>query len=286
MITVFKHSLKKYRGAILGWGITLALLAMMFGLFFDSISANGAQFQALLETYPKELIAFFSASGAFDMTTAEGFLSIEYFSFMPLVIGVFAVLAGSGILAADEESGILDLIASQPVSRSSLFWGRFFALIVTLILILTLGYAGVMLGTTYSKMELDPIMTIFPFASMFAYLLFFAGLALLLSMWLPSRSSASMVSGIVLVAGFFINGLAHVNETLASVEPFLPNSYYQSEGWLDGFRWDWFAILIGVGLLFTLIACWAFLRRDIRVGGEGSFRLPWFRRRKSVAAKA
>ena len=283
MITIFKHALSKNRGAILGWGLTLALLAMMFALFFDSISANGAQFQALLETYPKELIAFFSASGAFDMTTAEGFLSIEYFSFMPLVIGVFAVIAGSGVLVADEESGVLDLIAAQPVSRSSLFWGRLFALIVTLILILALGYAGVMLGTTYSKMELDPLMTIFPFASMFAYLFFFAGLALLLSMWLPSRSSASMVSGIVLAAGFFLNGMAHVNDTLANVEPFLPNTYYQSEGWLDGFKWDWFAILVGVGLLFALLAWWSFLRRDIRVGGEGSFRLPWFRRR--VAAK-
>lgn len=284
MITIFKQALSKNRGAILGWGLSLALLAMLYGTFFDSIAANGAQFQALLETYPKELTAFFSSSGAFDMATPEGFISIEYFTFMPLVIGIFAIMAGGALLAADEERGVLDLIAAQPVSRSSIFFGRLLSLVITIFLILALGYAGVMIGTTYSKMSLDAIDTLYPFASLFAYLVFFVGLSLLLSIWLPSRSSAGMVSGIFLAAGFFLNGLARINDTLKSITPLLPNTYYQGEGWLNGFKWDWFFILAGSGALFILVAWWAFLHRDIRVGGEGSLRLPWFRRKAAVKA--
>ncbi|MCL5429344.1 MAG: ABC transporter permease [Chloroflexi bacterium] len=284
MITVFKHTLSRSRGAILGWGLTLAIIAMIFVPFYDSIAENAEQFQQMIELYPEELMAFFTGGSSFNFTTPEGFLSVEYFSFMPLVIGVFAILAGSGLLAADEERGVLDLVAAHPVSRTALFWGRLWSLVVSLFVILVLGYAGVMIGTTYSLMDLDAVETIIPFASLFAYLLFFTGLSLLLSMWLPSRSSASMVAGIVLVASFLLAGLTQLNDTLAAIEPFLPNVYYQGLGWTDGFKWDWFFILSGFGFLFILLAWWAFLRRDIRVGGEGSFKLPWFRRpQKSLA---
>jgi ABC-2 type transport system permease protein len=283
MITVFKHTFSRSRGAILGWGLTLALLAMMFVPFYDTIAQNAAQFEELIAIYPKEIMGFFSESGTMNFTTPEGFLSIEYFSFMPLVVGVFAILAGSAMLAADEERGVLDLIAAQPVSRTALFSGRFLALLLSLVLMMTLGYAGVMLGTTYSAMDLDALQTVSPFASLFAFLVFYAGLSLFLSMLLPSRSTAAMVAGIVLVASFFLNGLANLNDTLKNLEPFLPISYYQSENWIAGFRWDWFGGLLGAGLLLALLAWWAFLRRDIRVGGEGGWRLP---RLRKAAAKA
>lgn len=274
MLAIFKQSLIKSRGAILGWGMTLAAMGMLFIPFYDTIAENAQKFDELFAIYPKELWAFFSSSGIASFTTPEGFLAVEFFSYMPLVIGVFAVLAGSGLLAADEEHGILDLIAAQPVSRSVLFWSRALAMTLSMAAILALGYAGVMVGTTYSVMELDAVTTIYPFASLFALTLFFACFSLALSMLLPSRQSAAMVSGIVLVAGFFLVGLAHLNDTLASIEPFLPLTYYQGEGWAQGLKLDWFFGLIVVGLAFALVAWWRFLRRDIRVGGEGGWKLP------------
>ncbi|MEX2162594.1 MAG: ABC transporter permease subunit [Anaerolineales bacterium] len=280
MITVFKHTLSRSRGGIIGWGITMLLLGMLMVAFFDSMAESAAQLQQLFATYPREFMAFFSNSGAFDFTTAEGFLSIEYFSFTPLILGVFAILTGSGMLAADEERGVLDLVAAHPISRSGLFIGRYLSLLVGLISILVLGFAGIVIGTAYSTMDLDPVALIVPFASMFALLVFLSGLGLLLSMVLPARGMAGMVAGIVLVASFFLNGLAHINDSLAMVEPFLPTRYYQYENWLAGLRWDWFMGLITVGLAFVALAWWAFQLRDIRVGGEGSWRLPW--RRKSA----
>lgn len=283
MITVFKHTLGRSRGAILGWGLTMALLGMMFVPFYDTIAEDLETWEGIMQSYPEEILAFFGGGGAPAFTTPEGFLSLEYFSFMPLIIGIYAVLAGSGLLAADEERGILDLLAAQPISRSALFWGRLLGFLVALSVALVLGYAGIMFATTYSIMELDAAEMITPFASMFALLAFFGGLALLLSMWLPSRQSAAMTAGIVLVGGFFVNGLANLNDTLAGIKPYLPLHYFQGDNWVDGFKADWFAGLVGAGLLFMLAAWWAFLRRDIRVGGEGGWKLPRpFRRDTAV----
>ncbi|MDA1330040.1 MAG: hypothetical protein DWG76_04810 [Chloroflexi bacterium] len=284
MLTVFKHTLSRSRGAIFGWGLTLALLGMMFVPFYDTIVENAAAFEELMAIYPPEIMAFFG--GAADFTSPEGFLSLEYFSFMPLVIGVYAVLAGSGMLADDEEKGVLDLIAAQPISRSALFWGRLFSLWAIQLVILAFGWAGVMFATTYSSMVLDPVELLIPFASLGGLLFFFTGLSLLFSMLLPSKRSAGMLSGIFLVASFFLNGLAGLSDTLKEIAPFFPLYYYQSDNWVNGFEPGWLLSLLGFGLLFKLAAWWAFQRRDIRVGGEGGWKLklPKFLNRKPVEA--
>jgi hypothetical protein len=88
-----------------------------------------------------------------------------------------------------------------------------------------------------------------------------------------------MIAGMALVASFFLNGLVHISDSLAGLEPYVPLTYVQSEQWVeDGFRLDWFAGLVGLGLFFTTLAWQRFLARDIRVAGEGGWRLPRLRR--------
>ncbi len=51
------------------------------------------------------------------------------FSLLPVIVGIFALIAGSGLIASDEESGRLDLILAHPPSRTALFWGRLLAFV-------------------------------------------------------------------------------------------------------------------------------------------------------------
>ena len=51
------------------------------------------------------------------------------FSMLPVIIGIFAVIAGSGLIVSDEEHGRLDLIIAHPVGRTPFFWGRFLGLL-------------------------------------------------------------------------------------------------------------------------------------------------------------
>jgi len=272
MFSIFKHTLKRASGAMIGWGLTLFLIGMLMVSFYDSIAENAEQFQQLLDVYPKEMMAFFSEGGNF--TTPEGFLAIEFFSFMPLILGVYAILAGSGLILADEESGVLDLLAAQPVSRSALFLGRALSFFISLIVILAFGWVGIMLATQWSLMDLNGAELLVPFGSLYALLSFLFGLSLLLSMLLPARRTASMAAGIILVAGFFIHGLARLNDSLAGAASFSPLSYYQSEGWAEGLNTQWFLGLLVVAGVFTFLAWWLFLRRDIRVAGESGWKLP------------
>ena len=82
-----------------------------------------------------------------------------------------------------------------------------------------------------------------------------------------------MISGILMVASFFITALARLDENLETVAKISPMNYYQGGMAIDGLKWGWVIGLLGISALFVLIAWWRFERRDIRVGGEGGWRL-------------
>ena len=286
MFATFKYTLRKYRGAILGWGLSTALLAWVIVAFYETVAKNAQQFEQLFSAYPKELMALFGLSGMANFASPTGYLSFEFFSYLPLILGIFAVLAGSGLLVADEEHGILDLIAAHPISRSGLLISRGLALLLTVGIILTMGFATLAILSPNSALVISTSQLLIPFISLFALLIFLAALAFLFSMLLPSRQTAAMLSGIMLVASFFLNGLSKLNESLAGVEKFLPLHYFQGETWTAGLNWTWLAILLSSAAICSLVAWWLFLRRDIRVGGEGGWSLPKLLLRKQAAAKA
>jgi ABC-2 type transport system permease protein len=274
MATIFRYTLRRFRGQILGWGLALSLLVFMMVGIYDSIADQGEQLEQLLASYPAELMAFFGAGGLSAIFTAEGFLSMEFFSWMPVVLGIFAVLMGSGLLVSDEEKGVLDLIMAHPVSRSALFMGRLLAFVTATVGILAILWLAFMVSMNWSTLSLSAAELGRPFLSLLAVLLLFSTLALLLSMVLPSRRLAASAAGLLLVASFFITSLARINEDLEELATFSPLNYYQTEEAFQSFNVRWFAGLLVVAALFAALAWWRFQRRDIRVGGEAGWKLP------------
>ena len=111
-------------------------------------------------------------------------------------------------------------------------------------------------------------------------------LALLLSVIMPSGRMASMITAALLVGNFLINGLANMNDNLAKLVEFTPLHYFQGADAIDGVNWQWALILLAVAAVFSLLAWYLFQKRDIRVGGEGGWRLGSLslRRRRGMTA--
>lgn len=285
-MTVFGYTLRRFRGQILGWGIALALLGVLLVSMYDSFAAEQEQFQKLLEIYPSEITAFIGDITA--MTTPEGWISVEFFSYMPLILGIFAVLTGSSLLASDEENGRLDLIIAYPVSRTALFMGRLLAFVTATVSILVIIWLGFIVSMTWSSIDIGWGRMWLPLLSLLAELLLFGALSLLLSMLFPSRRMAAMASGLLLVVSFFITGLAKINEDLEPFAKLSPLNYHQAQEAFDGLNGAWLVGLLATAVVFAAMAWWFFQRRDIRVGGEGGWRLPAlpFKRRAGIETEA
>jgi ABC-2 type transport system permease protein len=275
MVPIFRYGLKRARGQIIGWGIGMFLIGMLSVARYDLIMSAKEQFKAVMDSPIAQVLKYLGDPK--EMLTPEGFLTMAHFSFLPLILGVFAVLGGSGLLSADEENGTLDLIAAHPVSRTALFLGRLAAFSVALLSILVISWLGLMVPMSWSSLAVGGTDLALPFLSLLAVLLVFASLALLLSMLLPSRRQASMTGGLLLVGNFFLAMLARDDPDLRDFSRLLPLHYYQSGDAIRGLNFQWFFGLLAAAALFAALAWWAFERRDLRVSGEGSWRWPFAR---------
>ncbi|NNF59075.1 MAG: ABC transporter permease subunit [Rhodothermaceae bacterium] len=238
--------------------------------FYDVYVAQEEQMLQFIESYPPEFLAFFGGMAAIN--TPAGFLNSQLTT-LPVVFGIFAVLAGSALLARDEESGRLDLILAHPVSRLALFGGRLAAFVAANIAILTVCWLGFCIPLSGSSMDVSWGQMALPFVSTFAVVLVFGTIALLLSMVLSSRRRAAAAAGAVMVAGFFLSGMANLNADLKPIARALPYEYFQGGYAISGLNLVWFGGLMAVSALFAALAGWRFQRRDIRVGGEGNLGL-------------
>lgn len=272
MVTIFKFSLRRSLGAILGWGLALGLTALYLMALYNPMVEQQAQLRGLFDAYGESMMAFFG--GTMDIFSAAGYLDFSFFSYIPVVVGFFAVVAGSGMVAADEEHGTLDLVLAHPVSRTALFFGRYLAFLVSASSILLLTWAGFALGLPITSLNKTAWDLLLPHISLLGVLLLFGGLSLFLSMALPKRSLATGTAGLILVFNYVITSMARINENLEPVNDLLPLKYYQGGQAVNGLDMVNFLGLLGFGLLFALLAWLLFLRRDIRVSGEGNWKLP------------
>lgn len=273
----FKHALRRMRWQIIGWSVGIALYGLLMVFFFPSMVDMGDMMGQYISMFPEAMLAFFD--NIYAISTPMGYLDVYFFSYLHLIIGILAISTATGLLVGDEEKGLLDLVLAQPVGRTSLFFGRYFALVTALAIILFAGWLSWAMPAESVGFELTWLQLLLPFLPLFAVLLLFAAIALLFSLVLPAARLAGMLSGTLLVGNFLLGGLSKLNESLQPLMKYLPLNYYQGGTAVEGLEGRWLFGLLLTALLITAAAWLSFLRRDIRVGGERSWTLPVLKRR-------
>ncbi|MGD2205292.1 MAG: ABC transporter permease subunit, partial [Anaerolineae bacterium] len=160
------------------------------------------------------------------------------------------------------------------------------AFVIATVAILAITWLGFIVSMTWSSMDIGWGKIWLPLLSLLAELLLFGTMSLLLSTILPSRRLAATTAGLLLVASFFITGLAKLNEDLETIAKLSPLNYYQAQDAFQGLNAAWLAGLLAAAVLFAVLAWWRFARRDIRVGGEGGWSLPVLPFRRKAKSEA
>ena len=86
MLAEFRHTLRRLRGSMIGWGIGVALYGLMMVSMYSSVSQIEG-LEDLMANYPQELMAFFG--GMIEIGTAKGYLSTYYFIYMDVYTAIF-----------------------------------------------------------------------------------------------------------------------------------------------------------------------------------------------------
>jgi ABC-2 type transport system permease protein len=214
-----------------------------------------------------------------NLLTMGGFLSWRVGNTLPVLLGLWPIIALSGTLAGEAAKGSLDLLAATPQGRRTIavekLVGHITAVaIAMLMLAISLWLIGAFLGTLPG----DAI----PFGAALGQVLLYGlmmlavgGVTFATAPFL-GRTRAMAFGFIVLFASYLIYAYATLSPLIAALEPL---SIYV---WTAGHRpiagvsdWGSVALLAGVDAVLFVIGVVAFARRDLgSTANVGWIRLP------------
>ena len=278
MLNLLRYELRARRWGILGWGLGLALFGFYIVILYP-------QFAPQLANFDLGNIEFYQMLGDFsDMASFAGFLSAEMFTWIPIMLGIYAIVSGTGALAGEEDSGTLELLLALPIPRWKLVLVKTVGLALTLFLILLLLGLGIVAGFSTLDPEAVDLGGItaadlmIGVLSLWPLLMLFAAIALFLGAYLPNRRTAAWVAILLLVFSYFGNNLAAISKPLETLQPLYPFYYFNTSTVLTaGPDSQNLLILSAATLLFLALTFISFQRRNITVGAW-----PWQRARPAI----
>lgn len=260
---LFQKAMRDYRGQVLGWGIGMGAMLALTVALFPSISEL---YSDIFENLPDTWAGFI---GEGDMSTIEGYLSVEFFSYAHVAIAVFAILAGGAVIVGEETNGTMDLLLSQPVTRLRVAIVKLSALTLSIIFIVGLTGVGLVISELIIQEISNPGRVLNSLLLLIPFELMLALAAALLAQLFASRLAGGSILAGLLVASYTLDALSGANQVLTDMRPAYLVSYFQGTHALNGdISWPYLGISLVVTAALAIANVLYFVRRDIAVGGK------------------
>ena len=239
----------------------------MFVAMFPSIQSQSQAFTEMIANYPEGFLKAFGISEV-DMSTIEGFLSIEQFSIVWPIMAIFLMVSFAGIsLSGAIEKGTMEIVLAKPVSRLKIFFGRYVAGLVILIVFTICSILAIIpLCKLYDvDYELGNIISITILGFLFAWAIF--SMAMMFSAIFSEKSKTYMTAGGIMVIMYVLNLIASLKDNLADLK-YASFFYYFDytkalmDNSIDGLSYWVFG---GTIVICTIIGVVWFWKRDIAV---------------------
>jgi ABC-2 type transport system permease protein len=261
---VLLKTLWDQRLSLTWWTIALIMLTLLTVLLYPSFKDQPALNDILGE---EDSIVRAFAGDVEDFTSPEGYLNSQMFFLMvPLLLLVFAIARGSGEIAGEEERGTLDLLLSNPVTRTVVLIEKFVAMAVAISLLALVLWGSMAAGALAVGMDISFVRLAEATISATLLGMAFGSLALAIGSATGKRGLSIAVAGAIGVLAYFLNSLRPV---IDGIEPFsrLSPFYYYIGGdplsnGLNPVHAGVLILLVAASLAIALVT---FERRDLAV---------------------
>ena len=261
--SVFTKTIWDQRRSLIWWAIGIILLALYTAGLYPYIATPA--FDQYLSQLPEAVLALLG--GSFGLSTIEAYLHSYFFVMMgPLIFAIYAIAAGSGAIAGEEEKGTLDLLLANPVPRWRVVVEKFAAMFVGTMILAFFLWFGLALTVAFINVELDLWLLAQACVSSALAGFSFGALALALG---GLRGSRGLSIGVTVGATIIAYLLDSYTSLVKEIEPYkvLSPFYYGSNARpiFNGLDLSHAAVLVAVSLVCAAIAVVAFERRDVAV---------------------
>ncbi len=202
--TTISNVLRTSWKQILYWGLGLGVLGFYI-VFIGSDTGIVQGYADLFESLPPALLQAFGASGTEMLSTPEGWIVAIFVSEAGLFLSAFAVMAGANITANEEQSGIMDVVLSLPISRGAYLLERWigYAIIALGILLLCAGMTLLAIGAFNVDADSGEILA--SILNLYPGILLVMAVTSLLTALIRRRAVALALAAVFVVASYVFN---------------------------------------------------------------------------------
>lgn len=258
---IFNKTLFEKRWATLVWIVAITAFCVLVVVLFPTFKESFGE--ALKET-PESLKSLLGEAS--DYQNINGYIDIQVINQMVFLTLIMGIILGTGLIGGEESDGRLQTLLAQPVSRGRVYWHKFAAMSL-LILLATLGvFVGTVLGALFigeaGNLELVRLMQ----ATLMTWLvtLVFAGLAFAIGAITGKKGMSGIVAGFLAFAFFMITTLAGTATVLKSVNHLSPFKYFNTPSIMKtGLDTGNVIVLLAIIAVLALLGWFWFRSRDV-----------------------
>jgi len=214
---VFLKSIRDQRRSLLWWSLGISLYCSSITLLYNMMKDS---LEEVVMAYPNDLAKVFGMEDISEMATPAGWLNGEMYSMvLPICFIIFAVFCGANSIALEEEKRTIEILLSEPISRTKLFFEKYFSFLFNVFFIALVIWLSVSICSSLIDMNLA-VSRIFAAT---LHLTLISGSFGVLSFTIAActgRRSKSIIIPVILalisyitnIANNFVDGLAPINK--------------------------------------------------------------------------
>lgn len=263
LTSVLTKTLRDQARGLLGWSVSLALLIAMYVAIWPTVRDQPSMGD-FLDQMPEAFRSLFASTGA-DMSTPTGYVQVELLSFMaPIAVLMYAIGAGAGAIGGEEDRHTLDLLLSNPVSRSRVVLDKFLAMAAGTFLLAAVMAVALEVEGSLVNLDLPASKVAATMVHLALLGVVFGSVAMALS---ASTGRAGMSRGVTAAAAviaYVVNALSPLVDWLEKIQKLSPFYQYIGHDPLrHGLNGGSVAVSTGTAVALLLLAVLGFRRRDV-----------------------
>jgi ABC-2 type transport system permease protein len=249
------------RRSTIWWSVGIAVLAITTAGFWPSLEGSEA-----LESFD-DMGALLEAFGAQNLATPSGYLDAQMFAIMlPLLLSGMAIAGVTALTSGDEDAGRLEFLHALPLTRRSIWLGRWAA--ATLMLLAVTIVTSLVMVLLLPVFSLDEVGAWSVIAATFGCAVlaaFHAAVGFAAGALGARRGAAVAASVCVLVVGYVLGLLAPLAEGLSWTRKLSPWYWALGEQPVtNGLNPGWLTLLVVLTAALVVAGDRGIVRRDIR----------------------
>jgi len=256
------------RRALVWWSIGVIAAVAVIASTFPSVAGNEAV-EKMFEDMPQAIKMLAGAPEGIAVTSAGGYLHSKLFALtLPMLFMIFGIGLGARAIAGDEADGTLEMLLSNPVTRTRVAVERFAAMTALIAALALVAAVAVAVSNAIVGLGLETIpigYVLAATAAACAVAVLHGALAFAAGCATGKRSLAIAVAAVVAIAGYLMHGLLVKPGELDAVLDLSPWHWYLEHVIIiQGATVLPFALPLAFTALLGAGGVVAFNRRDLR----------------------